>query len=116
MSTPLVECIPNFSEARRPQVVEAILQALQSVEGITVLDHSSDLDHNRTVVTYVGAPAAVEEAAFQAIAKAAQLIDLDHHTGGQASRPRQPQRGAWVFRFALPPATGASGMLAALAD
>ncbi len=81
MSTPLVECIPNFSEARRPEVVEAILQTLQSVAGVTVLDHSSDLDHNRTVVTYVGAPAAVEEAAFQAIARAAQLIDLDHHTG-----------------------------------
>jgi hypothetical protein len=43
-------------------------------------------------------------------------VELDHHTGGQASRPRQPQRGAWVFRFALPPATGASGMLAALDD
>jgi glutamate formiminotransferase/formiminotetrahydrofolate cyclodeaminase len=81
MSTPLVECIPNFSEARRPKVVEDILQAVQSVEGVTVLDHSSDLDHNRTVITYVGEPAAVEEAAFRAIAKAAQLIDLDHHTG-----------------------------------
>ena len=81
MAFPLVECIPNFSEARRPEVVEAILQAIRAVDGVTVLDHSSDLDHNRTVVTYVGAPAAVEEAAYQAIAKAAQLIDLDHHTG-----------------------------------
>jgi hypothetical protein len=43
-------------------------------------------------------------------------VDLNHHTGGQASRTRQPQRGTWVFRFALPPAVGASGMLAALAD
>ena len=81
MSIPLVECIPNFSEARRPQVVEAILQAVQAVAGIMVLDHSSDLDHNRTVITYVGTPAAVEEAAFQAIKKAAELIDLEQHTG-----------------------------------
>jgi hypothetical protein len=43
-------------------------------------------------------------------------VDLDHHTGGQVAQPRQPQRGAWVFRFSLPPAPGASGMLAALAD
>jgi hypothetical protein len=45
-----------------------------------------------------------------------ERVDLDHHTGGQTARPRQPQRGAWVFHFGLPPATGASGMLAALAD
>jgi glutamate formiminotransferase len=81
MPNPLVECIPNFSEARRPEVVEAILQAITSVPGVTLLDRHSDLDHNRTVVTYVGGPAAVEEAAFQAIAKAAELIDLDQHTG-----------------------------------
>ena len=81
MANPLVECIPNFSEARRPEVVEAILQAITSVPGVTVLDRHSDMDHNRTVVTYVGAPAAVEEAAFQAIATAAQLIDLDQHRG-----------------------------------
>ena len=81
MPNPLVECIPNFSEARRPEVVEAIMQALTAVPGVTVLDRHSDLDHNRTVVTYLGAPAAVEEAAFQAIAAAARLIDLDHHQG-----------------------------------
>jgi glutamate formiminotransferase/formiminotetrahydrofolate cyclodeaminase len=81
MPTPLVECIPNFSEARRPEVVQAILDAIQSVPEVQILDHHSDMDHNRTVVTYVGSPAAVEEAAFQAIALAAQLIDLDHHTG-----------------------------------
>jgi glutamate formiminotransferase/formiminotetrahydrofolate cyclodeaminase len=84
MPTPLVECIPNFSEARRPEVVEAIVAAIQSA-GVTVLDRHSDSDHNRTVVTYVGAPAAVEEAAFRGIQKAAELIDLDQHTG---SHPR----------------------------
>jgi glutamate formiminotransferase/formiminotetrahydrofolate cyclodeaminase len=81
MSNPLVECIPNYSEARRPEVVEAILSAIRSVNGVVILDKHSDLDHNRTVVTMVGAPAAVEEAAFRSIKKAAELIDLNQHTG-----------------------------------
>jgi glutamate formiminotransferase/formiminotetrahydrofolate cyclodeaminase len=80
MPTPFVECIPNFSEARRPEVVDAIVAAIAAA-GVTVLDRHSDKDHNRTVVTYVGAPAAVEEAAFQGIRKAAELINLDGHTG-----------------------------------
>jgi len=84
MSSPLVECIPNFSEARRMEVVEAIVAAIAAA-GVTVLDRHSDSDHNRTVVTYVGAPAAAEEAAFQGIRKAAELINLDGHTG---SHPR----------------------------
>lgn len=81
MPNPIVECIPNFSEARRPEVVEAIINTFNAVEGVHVLDYHSDLDHNRTVVTLVGSPAAVEEAAFQAIARAAELIDLNQHTG-----------------------------------
>jgi glutamate formiminotransferase / formiminotetrahydrofolate cyclodeaminase len=81
MSSPLVECIPNFSEARRPEVVEAIARALTSVPGVTLLDRHSDSDHNRTVLTFLGTPAAVEEAAFRAIQKAAELINLDEHTG-----------------------------------
>ena len=81
MSTQIVECIANFSEARRPEVVEAIMAAVTSVPGVTLLDRHSDLDHNRTVLTFVGPPAEVEEAAFRAIAKAAELIDLDQHTG-----------------------------------
>lgn len=81
MANPLVECIPNFSDARRPEVVESILAAIQAVPGVHILDRHSDLDHNRTVVTFVGSPAAVEEAAYQGIARAAELIDLDHHTG-----------------------------------
>jgi len=82
---PLIECIPNFSEARRPEVVEAIVQAITAIPGVTLLDCHSDSDHNRTVVTFVGAPQAVEEAAFQGIRKAAELIDLNKHTG---SHPR----------------------------
>jgi glutamate formiminotransferase / formiminotetrahydrofolate cyclodeaminase len=81
MSNPIVECIPNFSEARRPEVVAEIIEKIESVDSISVLDQHSDMDHNRTVVTFVGPPDAVEEAAFQAIAKAAECIDLDHHQG-----------------------------------
>lgn len=81
MANKLVECIPNFSEARRPEVVEQIVASIHSVPGITILDRHSDLDHNRTVLTYIGEPEAVEEAAFQAVAQAAKLIDLDKHIG-----------------------------------
>jgi len=81
MPNQIVECIPNFSEARRPEVVESIIQTITSVEGVRILDRHSDLDHNRTVVTLLGPPDPVEEAVFQAIKKAAQLIDLDKHQG-----------------------------------
>jgi len=81
MPKPIVECIPNFSEARRSDVVAKIIQAIEAVDSISVLDQHSDMDHNRTVVTFVGPPEAVEEAAFQAIAKAGELIDLDNHQG-----------------------------------
>lgn len=77
----LIECVPNFSEARRPEVVKQILDAIRAVEGVNLLDHSSDHDHNRTVVTFVGSPEAVEAAAFAAIAKAAELIDMREHQG-----------------------------------
>ncbi len=77
----LIECIPNFSEARRPEVIDQIVAAITSVEGARLLDRSSDLDHNRTVLTYAGPPEAVEEAAFRAIKTAAELIDLNNHTG-----------------------------------
>ncbi len=77
----LIECIPNFSEARRPEVIDQIEAAIRSVKGVHLLDRSSDLDHNRTVLTIAGDPDIVEEAAFRAIKKAAELIDLDHHKG-----------------------------------
>jgi glutamate formiminotransferase/formiminotetrahydrofolate cyclodeaminase len=79
--TKLIECIPNFSEARRPEIVDQIVAAVQSVPQARVLDRSSDTDHNRTVLTFAGSPEAVEEAAFRAIKVAAELIDLDQHTG-----------------------------------
>lgn len=81
MPIPLVECVPNFSEARRPEVVEAIVQAISSVPGIYLLDRHSDVDHNRTVLTLAGRPADTVEAVFMGIAKAADLIDLNQHRG-----------------------------------
>ncbi len=81
MTSRIVECIPNFSEARRPEVIQAIVDEIEAIQDVTILDRHSDADHNRTVVTIVGPPQAVEEAAFQAIAKAAEWIDLDNHQG-----------------------------------
>ncbi|NOT55553.1 MAG: glutamate formiminotransferase, partial [Deltaproteobacteria bacterium] len=77
----LIACIPNFSEARRPEVVHAIVTAMSTVPGVRVLDVNSDHDHNRTVVTCVGDATAVEAGAFAGIAKAAELIDMDQHSG-----------------------------------
>ena len=77
----IVECVPNFSDGRRPEVYNAIADAIRGVPGAQVFDVSADPDHNRTVITFVGSPAAVEEGAFQAIAEAARLIDLDEHEG-----------------------------------
>ena len=81
MPIQLIECISNFSEARRPEVIDQIVAAIQSVEEVKLLDRSSDLDHNRTVLTFAGPPFAVEEAAFRAVKTASELINLDHHTG-----------------------------------
>lgn len=81
MSIKIVECIPNFSEARRPKVIEQIIAAITSVKGVSLLDQHSDLDHNRTVLTFVGDPHSVELAAFLAIQQASSLIDLNEHRG-----------------------------------
>ncbi len=77
----LVECVPNFSEGRRKEVIEAIVQAIAEGGKVWILDVESDEDHNRSVVTFVGEPEAVEEAAFRGIKKAAELIDMDQHRG-----------------------------------
>ena len=77
----LVECVPNFSEGRRPDVIAAIRDAIAAVEGTVILDVSSDPSHNRTVVTFVAPVASAASAALAGIAKASELIDLNHHTG-----------------------------------
>lgn len=77
----LIECVPNFSEGRDLARVDAIERALSAVPGVSVLHRTSDPDHNRTVLTFVGAPDAVIEAGVRAAAKAAELIDLNRHRG-----------------------------------
>jgi glutamate formiminotransferase len=77
----IVECVPNFSEGRRQDVIGEVVGVLASVEGVSVLDVQSDADHNRSVVTMVGEPEAVEEAVFRGIGQAARLIDMDQHQG-----------------------------------
>ena len=84
----LVECVPNFSEGRRREVVDQILDVIAAVPGVTLLDREMDADHNRSVLTFAGEPEPVMEAAFRAIAKAATLIDLNHHSG------QHPRMGA----------------------
>lgn len=77
----LIECVPNFSEGRRPEVVSAIRDAIGAVEGVTILDASSDESHNRSVITFVVPAEHAVAAAFEGIRKAAESIDLREHTG-----------------------------------
>jgi len=81
VSRKIVECVPNFSEGRRPEVVREIVAAVESVPGVQVLDYSSDPNHNRSVLTFIGEPAPVKEAAVRAIARAADLINMEEHRG-----------------------------------
>ncbi len=81
MTQKIVECISNFSEGRRLDVVESIEKEIQKVPGTLLLDRHVDADHNRTVLTFAGPPDAVAESAFAAIAEAARLIDMDEHEG-----------------------------------
>ncbi|HEY8203701.1 MAG TPA: glutamate formimidoyltransferase [Pyrinomonadaceae bacterium] len=80
-SAMLIECVPNFSEGRKPEVVEQLAQAIKSVNGATVLNCHIDTDHNRSVITFVAPPEVIVEAAVRAVAKAAELIDLRQHAG-----------------------------------
>ena len=77
----LVECVPNFSEGRRPEVIDAIRSAIASVDGVSVLDASSDPSHNRTVITFVAPVETAVEAAFAGIRAASERIDLCKHKG-----------------------------------
>lgn len=77
----LVECVANYSEGRRPEVIAAIVDSIRSVDGVAVLDVDSDADHNRTVVTFAGAPQFVGEAAVRSAGVAAGAIDLTRQDG-----------------------------------
>ena len=81
MAQPIVECVPNFSEGRDHAVVKEITNAIEAAADVSLLDVGPGANTNRTVVTFVGAPDAVEEAAFQAVARASQLIDMRGHHG-----------------------------------
>lgn len=78
---PLVECVPNFSEGRNPAVIKQITDAIAAIEGVQLLDVDPGKATNRTVVTFVGEPEPVLEAAFAAIKKAAEVIDMRGHSG-----------------------------------
>jgi glutamate formiminotransferase len=77
----LVECVPNFSEGRDVAKIDAIVEAVRSVPDVVLLDREADADHNRSVLTFVGPPGAVADAAFRAVEKAVSLIDLTKHQG-----------------------------------
>lgn len=77
----IIECVPNFSEGRRPEVLEAIMDEIKGVDGVRLLDHTFDFDHNRAVLTLVGAPEPMKKAVLFAVAKAAELIDMENHSG-----------------------------------
>lgn len=77
----LVECVPNFSEGRNKEIIENIIDEVRRTEGVKLLDYSSDKDHNRTVVTFVGSPEETKEAAYKLIKRASELIDMSKHQG-----------------------------------
>jgi glutamate formiminotransferase len=76
-----IECVPNFSEGRRQDVIDAIVNAIATTPDVILLDVSSDADHNRTVVTFMGEPSVVVEGAFNGIQEAKKHIDLNQHLG-----------------------------------
>ncbi|MBL6866597.1 MAG: glutamate formimidoyltransferase [Flavobacteriales bacterium] len=81
MQQRLVECVPNISEGRRNEVIEAVAAVVSQVEGVRLLDVDPGKSTNRTVITFVGPPETIGEAAFQLIKKAAELIDMRQHRG-----------------------------------
>ena len=88
MEKRIIECVPNFSEGRDPVVIKQITDTIESVEGVKLLDVDPGKDTNRTVVTFVGSPEAVCEAAFRAVKKASEVIDMKKHQG------KHPRMGA----------------------
>lgn len=81
MNKPIIECVPNFSEGRSPEILDQIAATIRSVEGVRLLDIDPGKATNRTVMTFVGEPEPVIEAAFLAIQKAGELIDMRQHQG-----------------------------------
>ena len=92
MTRKLIECVPNFSEGRDMQIIKQITDAAESVEGVRLLDVDPGAATNRTVVTFVGEPEKVMEAAFRAVKKASEVIDMRHHHG---EHPRMGATDVW---------------------
>jgi glutamate formiminotransferase len=84
----IVQCVPNFSEGRRRDVIEALVERIASIPGAELLDRQMDADHNRSVLTLAGEPEPIMEAALRLVARAAELIDLNQHQG------QHPRMGA----------------------
>jgi glutamate formiminotransferase len=84
----ILECVPNFSEGENREILESIVEVLRRVDGVKILDYSMDRDHNRSVVTFIGAPEDVEKGAAAACDRAIKLIDMTRHTGAH------PRNGA----------------------
>jgi glutamate formiminotransferase/formiminotetrahydrofolate cyclodeaminase len=80
----IVECVPNFSEGRNRSIIDAIAKVIQDTNGVKLLDVDPGADTNRTVITFIGTPEGVKEAAYQAIKRAAELIDMRQHRGAHA--------------------------------
>ena len=77
----IVECVPNISEGRRPEIYHAVADAAASAPGVTLLNVDAGADTNRTVITFVGEPDAVLEGAFRLVKKGIELIDMSTHRG-----------------------------------
>ena len=82
MAMQLIECVPNFSEGRRPEVIEKIVDCFKDKRGVYLLDHRADEDHNRLVISLVGAPAPIQDALIEAAKTALENIDMNSHQGG----------------------------------
>ena len=82
----ILECVPNISEGTDLDLVEQVVEQIRQVEGVKVLDYSSDADHNRSVISYIGAPQAMVDVSKDLVKTAVELIDMSVHKG---SHPRQ---------------------------
>jgi len=98
----IIECVPNFSEGRSRRIIQAIAQSIRDTKGATLLDVDPGADFNRTVYTFVGEPDAVLEAAFNAVKRGTELIDMTQHTG---EHPRQGAADVVPFIPVSPDAT-----------
>ena len=81
MMNQIIQCVPNFSEGRRPEVVKAIVDTLRNIEGFVLVGAEPDADYNRTVVTLIGEPQAIVDALIPFVGKALELINMNHQSG-----------------------------------